>query len=293
MSTPSSAVAILLADITGSTPLFEKIGDEAAARQIGACIESLRAIVARTGGDYIVSRGDDVLCTFADPFSALVAARTMMSCSLGAGLAIHAGMHFGPIVAGPGSILGDSVNLTARLATLARPGEVLISRSLVEQLPAAAKVGLRFLQAVPLKGKSSETEVYSLLPGGVGPPTEVRRRSVPSWSELQVTLRHGSCLRTCNHAAMLWIGRSADCDIMIDRSWVSRQHALIKVDRGKVHLEDRSSGGTYLSIGLGYECFIRRETVLLTGSGTLSPTLRPTDSQAALIHYQVIAGPAS
>jgi len=289
MSNPSSAVAILLADITGSTPLFEKLGDEAAARQIGACIESLRAIVARSGGDYIVSRGDDVLCTFADPFSALVAARNMTSCPLGAGLAIHAGMHFGPIVAGPGGILGDSVNLTARLAALARPGEVLISRSLVDQLPVSATTGLRFLQAVALKGKRSDTEVYSLLPGDVAAHTEVRQMSPPNWSELRVTLRHGSCLRTCNHAASVWIGRSADCDIVIDRSWVSRQHALIRVDRGKVHLEDRSSGGTYLSMASGYECFIRRETVLLTGSGTLSPSLRPADSQATLVHYQVIA----
>ena len=138
MSNRSSPVAILLADITGSTPLFERIGDEAAAGQIAASIESLQSIVARTGGNYIVSRGDDVLCTFADPLAALRAAREMRSRSLDAGLGIHVGVHFGPIVAAPGSILGDSVNLTARLTALARPGEVLISRSLVAQLPSSA-----------------------------------------------------------------------------------------------------------------------------------------------------------
>jgi len=300
MSRPSSAVAILLADITGSTPLFERIGDEAAAHEIAACIELLRAIVATRGGDYIVSRGDDVLCTFADPSSALLAAREMQSLPLGAGLAIHAGMHFGPIVSGPGSILGDAVNLTARLAALARPGEVLISRSLVDQLPASAKVGLRYLDIVALKGKRVETGVYSLPPGDEAKHTEMlfdhslraRARSRNS-AELMVTLRHGSFSQTCKDEATLWIGRSADCSIVVDRPWVSRQHILIKVGGGKVHLEDRSSGGTYVSMASGYEFFIRRETVLLTGSGMLSPAIGPTDSDAAIIYYEIVPTAAS
>jgi adenylate cyclase len=297
MSSPSSAVAILLADITGSTPLFERIGDEAAARQIAACIESLRDIVARTGGDYIVSRGDDVLCTFADPFSAFLAAREMQMRPFGAGLAIHAGMHFGPIVFGPGSILGDSVNLTARLAALARPGEVLISRSLVDQLPLSARAGLSFFDAVALKGKSVETDVYSLPPGNVAahtrmlPDHSLRQARAGSRSplELTITLRYESCSQTCNGGASLWIGRSADCNIVVDRSWVSRQHALIKVGGGKVHLEDRSSGGTYVSMASGYEFFVSRETVLLTGSGMLSPAMRPTAAGAAIIHYEIVS----
>jgi adenylate cyclase len=270
----------LLADITGSTPLFERIGDQAAAQKIAACIELLRDVVARAGGDYIVSRGDDVLCTFADPTAALLAVREMQALPLGAGLAIHAGMHFGPIVSGPDSILGDAVNLTARLAGLARPGEVLISRSLVDQLPASAIADLTFLDAVALKGKKLETDVYSLPPGEVDAHTKIRlthisrgaRTRSRSSSEVAVILRHGSSLQTCNDGASLWIGRSsADCKIVVDRSWVSRQHALIKVDGGKVYLEDRSSGGTYVAMPSGYEFFVRRETVMLTGSGMLSP----------------------
>jgi adenylate cyclase len=292
----------LLADITGSTPLFERIGDQAAAQKIAACIELLRAIVARMGGDYIVSRGDDVLCTFADPSAALLAAREMQSLSLGAGLAIHAGMHFGPIVSGPDSILGDSVNLTARLAGLARPGEVLMSRSLVDQLPASATAGLSFLDAVALKGKRLETDVYSLPPGEVDTHTKMRlthisqggRTRSRNSSELLVILRHGSSLQTCKDGASLWIGRSsADCKIVVDRSWVSRQHALIKVDHGKVHLEDRSSGGTYVAMLSGYEFFVRRETVMLTGSGKLSPAIRPTDADAAIIYYEIVVSASS
>ena len=72
-------VAILLADVTGSTPLYEAIGDAAAARQIVACRDGLQSIITRRGGTFIQSRGDDVLCTFAEPSSALRAAREMLA----------------------------------------------------------------------------------------------------------------------------------------------------------------------------------------------------------------------
>ena len=45
MSSEASEVALLLADITGSTPLYEEVGDAAALRWIGDCLDRLRAIV--------------------------------------------------------------------------------------------------------------------------------------------------------------------------------------------------------------------------------------------------------
>src|SRR4029434_6574887 len=101
-----------------------------------ACLEELRSIIARQQGALILSRGDDVLCTFAEPASALQAAREMLSQAPTGQLAIHGGLHFGPIVRARGDIFGDAVNLTARLAALARPGEILLSRSLVAHVPA-------------------------------------------------------------------------------------------------------------------------------------------------------------
>ena len=86
----------------------------------------------------------------------------------------------------------------------------------------------------------------------------------------------------------LSIGRSAECDVVIDRSWVSRQHALVTVRHGRVHVEDRSSSGTYVSMRGSHEFFMRRETVVLTGSGIISPALRPTDADAEVIHYEVV-----
>ena len=157
-------VAILLADVTGSTPLYEAIGDAAAARQIVACRDGLESIITRRGGTFIQSRGDDVLCTFAEPSSALRAAREMLAQSSPGQLAIHGGMHVGPVVHAHGDIFGDAVNLTAKLAALARPAEILTSKGFVDRVPPAERLSLRVLDNRILKGKGTPTEIYSLVP---------------------------------------------------------------------------------------------------------------------------------
>src|SRR5262245_11047010 len=297
MSRTESDVAILLVDITGSTPLYEAIGDAAAARQIGACLETLQAIIARQRGAFVLSRGDDVLCTFDQPGAALQAAREMLSQAPAGQLAIHGGLHFGPVVRARGDIFGDAVNLTARLSALARPCEILPIRRLVDHVPAAERASLRLLDHMTFKGKSAPTEIYSLVPEDGAGRTEAvfgygsghtRTRYQRAVPDVSVTLRYADGAHSCQEQASLSIGRADDCDLVIARTWVSRQHALVTVRRGKVQLEDRSSSGTYVSVRGGYEFFMRRETVVLTGSGTISPAMRPTDPNAEVIHYEVV-----
>jgi hypothetical protein len=85
----------------------------------------------------------------------------------------------------------------------------------------------------------------------------------------------------------LSIGRAASNDVVIERKWISREHARLHVREGKVQLSDRSSSGTYVSVDQGYEFLIKRETVLLTGSGTICPGIRPELPEAEIIHYEV------
>jgi adenylate cyclase len=297
MSRNVPEVAILLADISGSTPLYEAIGDAAAARQIGACLDGLQSIIARRGGTFIHSRGDDVLCTFAEPSSALQAARELLAQSPASQLAIHGGMHVGPVVRAHGDIFGDAVNLTARLAAIARPAEILISKGFVDRIPPAERSSLRVLDNMIFKGKGTPTEIYLLVPEDSAVRTEVvfghgsghtRTRFRQVVADVSVTLRYADCSRPCQEQVSLSIGRSADCDLVIERSWVSRRHAVVTVRRGKVELEDRSSSGTYVSPRGGHEFFMRREIVVLTGSGTISPARRPMDANAEVIYYEVI-----
>ncbi len=284
----SYEVALLLADITGSTPLYEAIGDEMASNQINECLDRLKSISNREGGTVIRSKGDDLLCTFTNSGSALKAARLMLSQRLTGPLAIHAGVHFGRIIWTGEDLFGDAVNLTARLAAIARSGEVLASRSFLDQLSEPETHSFRVLDSIIFKGKNAPTEVYSLLEDVAarteawGPGSELQR-VVP---EMAVVLRYKTDAWQCKDQGMVSIGRSSECDLMIGQPWISRKHAIVTVKRGKVQIDDQSSAGTYVTMHDGQELLIRRESAILTGSGIISPTMRPTDTGAEIIHYE-------
>jgi hypothetical protein len=212
-------------------------------------------------------------------------------------LAIHAGVHFGAVIRTSNDIFGDAVNLTARLAATAKPGEVLVSQAFVDQLPESDTCNLRILDSITFKGKSAATRVYSLLEADADPRTEMalgpdsgqtRLRERRPVADVTVTLRYGDLTVHCKDRTSLSIGRATDCDVVIAQLWVSREHATVAVRRGKVQFEDRSTAGTYVSTHDGHELFMRRESMFLTGSGTISPAVRPTDARAALIHYEVV-----
>jgi adenylate cyclase len=287
----SDEVAILLADITGSTPLYETEGDAAAARQVAACLDRLRSIAEREGGTFIRSRGDDLLCTFTDSVAALRAARLMLFQLSFGPLAVHAGIHFGQVIRVGGDVFGDAVNLTARLAASAKPGELLASRGLLDRMPQSDRQPFQALAAMMFKGRHEPTDVFSFQEDFRAENTQMvldesRSRASP---EMMAILRYRTEEWHCCELETLSIGRSPGCDLVISQPWISRQHATLSVRRGKVRLDDQSSSGTYVTI-TGEETFLRRETALLTGSGTISPARRPTDAGAEVIHFEIVRG---
>lgn len=287
--------AILIADISGSTPLYEEVGDADALRLIATCLDNMRSVVRREGGKFIRSKGDDVLSVFSDCTAALTAARDMLSQQTTGPLAIHVGVSFGHLIRARGDVFGDSVHLTARLASLAKPGEILASENFVEQLPEIERLQLRPLDNITLKGKRAPTKVYTLLEGDTltrtvmshsdtGEHTRSEQRPIP---EVAVTLRYADKTFACSERTTLSLGRSESCDVVIPQPWISREHAKLSVQRGKVQLSDHSSSGTYVSVQDGYEFLLRRETVLLTGSGIICPGVRRTADEAETISYEV------
>ena len=297
MAAEDQEVTILLADIAGSTQLYEDVGDEAALRQVVECIDRLSAIIRKEGGMLIHSKGDDVLAAFTDASAGLRAMRQILSQHETGALAIHAGLHFGDIIHARGDIYGDAVNLTARLAALAKPGEALLSKRFVTQLPEADIGSFQALDSITFKGKSDPIEIFSLLADDAAMRTEfafagdtgatVARKRRPA-TDLALVLHYDGRAHVCEESTSLSVGRSAECDVLIGRPWVSRKHATVTVGRGKVQLADQSSSGTYVSVRGGDEFFVRRETVmLLSGSGTISPAIPASDPSAEVIHFEV------
>lgn len=158
---PDRPPAICFLDITGFTRLTQERGDRAAAE----LAEVLTPIVKRTsvehGGRAVKWLGDGVMFWFRDPGPAVAAALEMVDALVPAGLPpAHVGLHAGPVVLQQGDYYGQTVNMAARIAEYARPGEVLVSGAIVE---AATMPGIRFdnIGSVELKGVSGAVELHA------------------------------------------------------------------------------------------------------------------------------------
>jgi len=286
--------AVLLADVVGSTPLYERIGDDAALQQVSDCLDAMRAIVAQHGGDFIYSKGDDVLSLFESPETALRAVCQISHQLTKGPLSARIGLHFGAVIRARGAVFGDVVNVTARLSSTANPGEVLISQSFFEGLTAGSRSGLRLLDKMAFKGKQELFDVYTLRSDD-GPlsthitsrGTIVDRRSVPP--QINLVIGYGDQLRSCRNNEFVTIGRSLECNIVVQRPWVSRHHATFTISNGKARLIERSSSGTFVSMGPDHEVFVRREDILLFGSGVISPGRRSSLGDAQVLHYEIVS----
>ena len=237
-----------------------------------------------------------MLGCFAEPSDAFRAARAMLARPADQVLRVHGGLHYGPIVRAGGDIYGEAVNLTARLAGLANADEALLSKSFVERLASHEATCLRPLDRIRLKGVSSPIEVYSFVDDDPATQTQVplgttQIRPAASWSPaaaVTIVLTHGRRARRCGESQSVLIGRSDECDIVLSRPWISRKHAMLTVRDGKAVLADRSSSGTWVAIAGGHELVLRRESIVLTGNGLISPAMPPARPEAEPIRFEII-----
>ncbi len=153
--------AIVFLDITGYTQLTHERGDAAAAELAARLGQVVQRTSIAHGGRPVKFLGDGVMFVFPEPGPAVVAALEMVEGVAAAGLPpAHVGIASGPVVFQEGDYYGRTVNLAARIADFARPGEVLVSDAVVDaaQLPEDAFVEVG---AVELKGVAGPTRLLA------------------------------------------------------------------------------------------------------------------------------------
>jgi class 3 adenylate cyclase len=152
---------VLFTDIVDSTRKAVELGD----RQWRDLLERhhaiIRAHLGRFRGREIDTAGDGFLATFDGPARAVNAATAITSDLKKLGVNIRAGVHTGECETMGEKLSGVAIHVGARVASLAAPGEVLVS-STVKDLVAGS--GLRFRErgAHQLKGVPGEWRLYSV-----------------------------------------------------------------------------------------------------------------------------------
>ena len=152
--------AICFLDITGYTRLTQERGDDAAADLATTMARLVQRSSVQRGGKPIKWLGDGVMFYFADPGPGVRAALEMVEELATAGLPpAHVGLHAGPVLYQEGDYYGQTVNLSARIADYARPGEVLVSQAVTD---ASQEEGIAFADIGPVELKGVTGTVHLL-----------------------------------------------------------------------------------------------------------------------------------
>jgi len=154
--------AVSFLDITGYTRLTEERGDEAAAELATRLATLVRGSSREHEGQPVKWLGDGVMFYFPNPGDAVLAALDMVE-----GVAAYdlpparVGIHAGPVVFQEGDYFGRTVNIAARIAEYARPGEVLVSREVVDATDLDG-VSVTAIGPIELKGVSQPLNLHSV-----------------------------------------------------------------------------------------------------------------------------------
>ena len=197
MPSEPSDVAVLFADVSGSTKLYETVGDAEALKAIGRCLSLVRVACEGQGGRVVKTIGDEIMAVFPRADMAAEAAGEMQARiselpPVGrARLAIRVGFHFGPAIAVEGDVFGDSVNVAARMAALAKGEQVILSAETADALSPLMRARVREIDSLTVKGKQKEIGIFELIwQGADADLTSLAMRPTRRPSRLE--LRHGT-----------------------------------------------------------------------------------------------------
>ena len=172
--------AILAADIAEYTRLIAEDEEETLTR-----LESYRKVfddfVEKAGGRIFNTAGDGVMCEFASAVEATRCAIDIQESLRTANMAhpperqmhFRIGISIGDVVERGGDLLGDGVNIAARLQALAEPGSICVARNVHEAVMNKISVPFRDLGSREVKNLPHPVHAYEIQVGTVRTPLSV------------------------------------------------------------------------------------------------------------------------
>ena len=266
--------AVLFADVVGSTRLYETFGDDQAKQMIDECLVALTAVVLQYGGRVVKTIGDEIMCVLPSADNGCLAATDMhqkiMALPMVSGVkrSVRIGFHYGAVIEENNDVFGDTVNLAARMAGLAKGMQIITTGTTVTGLSPMLQLSTRSIAALSIKGKGDEVDVREVIWQGGEELTMTTASIAVTTKPVTLYLEHGTQTWELDRDGIV-IGRDAQCNIVIADRNASRQHARIERRRDKFFLVDQSTNGTFVAFANAPEVVLRREELMLRGSGRI------------------------
>ncbi|MBI4195332.1 MAG: FHA domain-containing protein [Betaproteobacteria bacterium] len=294
MARQVKTMAVLFADISDSTNLYNTLGDTAARNIVNACLSAVISVLPRYDGRAVKTIGDEVLCVFPSTDLAVLAASEMQALVASSRpgdypVMIHIGLHYGSVLVEEQDVFGDAVNVAAYLTAVATPEQILTTETTEKCLSAALKSCVRPVFRAILKGSAHESTVFQVL----WRTDHLELTDVNLHSKRMIPSDAGSLLLTLDEDRTrvdqwhptVTIGRAQDCNIVVADKFASRKHVTIKLMRTNFYLIDHSINGTFVSLESGEEVHVLRSELLLDTAGQIMLGRSRVERPSEIIHF--------
>jgi class 3 adenylate cyclase len=290
-------VAIVFADVVGSTQLYDKFGDTKASETVAHCLDIMKDATYQFNGTVIKTIGDEVMSTFETVDDAMGAAVMMQSRVTsetkddGIPVSIRIGCHYGPVVQEQNDIFGAAVHTANRMTSQAKARQIVISGFTVEQMSPDLRKQTRQIDVATVRGRLDEVALYELVwqpeeATSMLPTIEWENKDRRA-SKLLLNFRD-TTVEVSDQRKSINLGRADDNDLVVKGNLISRIHAKIEMRRGKFVLVDQSTNGTFIQNLQGKETFVRRDTTELRSEGTIGLGRTEEPGSSLAIHYKTI-----
>src|SRR6476646_10030111 len=274
-------LAILFADVVGSTRLYDTMGDLRARDMVAICIDCMRSATEQHQGTVIKTMGDEIMATFPSADEALNAAAQMQQqisvhAQLkveGQAVAIRVGCHFGPVVLENRDVFGATVHTANRMTSQAKAGQIITTAATVERLSPEWRASVRQIDVATIRGQGTEIALYEVLwqtedVTSMLPALALTARDQRRTLRLRLTVGNREVTIDQAHPQVV-IGRAEECDVIVRGNLISRLHARIDFNRNRFMLTDQSTNGTFVQMAGQAEAFVRRDTIPISGEGMI------------------------
>ncbi|MFZ2971889.1 MAG: adenylate/guanylate cyclase domain-containing protein [Ferribacterium limneticum] len=282
MSATQRKLIVMFADVSGSTALFERLGDKEAMHAVERCLKRMKRSIDGYKGKTIQVVGDELLGAFETAEDACQAAIDMQQRIAdlppvsGLKLTIRIGLHCGEVLDDGKKLTGSAVSTAARIAGIARRDQILCSSLLVEALAEPS-----FISANPVPELGSVPEDGEALalfqinwPNYQGATANSAHSAFGPSSAVPVDrlcVRHrGKAFLLDDKTPVLTIGRDLGCKLIIDDRKASRQHARVERRGDGFYLVDTSTNGCFVTLSGRQEVMVRRHEIQLESRGQIS-----------------------
>ncbi len=307
----TASTTVMFADLTGSTGVFERLGNEAATQTITKLTQWIGQVCVRNGGRVVKTLGDGVLAVFPDGGSAVEAVvqmqrehdRRQIRRGPESLMELQVGLDCGELVLVEGDCYGDAVNVASRLSDLSGARQIWASDTVIDQVELPPP-GVRFdsLGPVAIRGKAQQRLLYRVvweetstdmmtLPGSEAMRTGAFQLATPSAGLLE--LNHLDVTREFTTEDLpVNLGRAREAEFVVNDRHVSRLHARIEWRNGSFVLTDLSSFGTCVRFkGAPTELTLRREECVLHDSGEIALAPNFSDLMVPTVNFSISLQP--